>query len=850
MRAKEVVDLSQYRQPGGESATGTSGPAQYLPAGTSLLIDQYTISRHLKCGGFGVTYLATDSLGRDVVIKECFPEKLAYRSGHWVLSRTPRDETELSSIVRSFVEEAHRLADVRHDGIVRVHQVFEENGTAYMAMDHVDGPDLLDMLEVGSSRPGPDDICRIARGMLQAIAFIHSAGILHRDISPDNILIGSSGAPVLIDFGAARHGTPEAGRPTPRIRFVKDGYSPPEFYVPGEEQGTFSDLYAFAATLHHVITGAVPADGKSRRLALEAGKPDPRQPLSGRFDGYPPGFLEAIDKALAIPPSERIQTAIEWMALLASWREGAPLPATEPVPTDDAMVAEPGVPAARISRSGPRALVAGVLVLAGVAGLGLLASRMADTTTIATGAPTSPDAAMVIAAATGGTGGETGGGTGDASGPAAGAAAPRPDLAGPSSGARIDTPLARSLGAPAPPVPPAPAPAPATAADETAPADAGPGAEVVLLGATLAPFERSPQAPASRIVEGGAPLPAAAAVPPVPRPAPAAQATPSIAPVVSIPAPARQDAVFAAPFVAETTGVILAAIAKAPARVTPAAVALPQQDAAPEAFPAQSDLPQPLDGVRTMALEIAVEPTPGTFGQPSPPVASGLLAALPDPAAVSRPSLDIVAPPPPAPGAVIAQQVAFSHWDVVMPFAAELERVRSANTIRITGVAPDADLRISGEWIAAGVVLYAFNGQPLLRDMPLSSHVLNGLSIDPDGFTRATVAYRSPDASGLDRGLLAVPVARQIGLADGTVLVSRMQDAAWTLSVATVGPETSGLRPGDILTEEISTGAALAGHEDLERVLDSLVAQDAEIASFLLRRNGQLETVAWPLARQ
>ncbi|MEM0900915.1 MAG: hypothetical protein AAGI92_13295, partial [Pseudomonadota bacterium] len=133
---------------------------------------------------------------------------------------------------------------------------------------------------------------------------------------PDNILIDETGHPVLIDFGAAREEASRKSRMLSSVLVVKDGYSPPEFYVKGSQQGPSSDLYALAATLSHVITGEVPPESQVRLAAVAAKQPDPHQPLAGRFPEYESQFLAAIDKAMEIIPSRRIQSAEEWSLMI------------------------------------------------------------------------------------------------------------------------------------------------------------------------------------------------------------------------------------------------------------------------------------------------------------------------------------------------------------------------------------------------------------------------------------------------------------------------------------------------------------------------------------------------------
>ncbi len=324
-----------------------------LQPGTKLLKGQYTIVRYINSGGFGITYLAKDSLDRDVVIKECFPSSFCRRSKTMVAARSRAHTAELRSVIQLFVREARHLSKIVHPNIVAVHQVFEDNGTAYMAIDFIDGLDLQQVIDGQGPMPQAEEIVLITEKLLAAVGFIHSNDMLHRDISPDNVLIDQKGQPILIDFGAAREQASQTNRAMSALRVVKDGYSPQEFYIAGSEQGPWSDLYALGATLYHLISGEAPVNGQARLAALAEDQPDPYTPLVGRFDGYPPGFLAAVDKALSTLPKQRVQTAQEWLAM---FRPGVHLPID---PNDDiaaavqAMVANARAEAAsRIEASG------------------------------------------------------------------------------------------------------------------------------------------------------------------------------------------------------------------------------------------------------------------------------------------------------------------------------------------------------------------------------------------------------------------------------------------------------------------------------------------------------------------
>ena len=287
-----------------------------LKPGTKLMHGQYTIESFLNAGGFGITYLARDSLDRKVVIKECFPGAFCRRSRFIVQARSRAHQNELKSIVRLFVQEARSLSKLDHPNIVGVHQVFEDNDTAYMALDFVEGRDLLDTIEDPNHGLSPAQIKTILKEVLGAVGFIHDKGMLHRDISPDNILINKDFHPVLIDFGAAREEATKQSRVLSALRVVKDGYSPQEFYISGSDQSPSSDLYALAASFHHLITGDVPPNSQARLAAIASGDADPYKAISGRCPDYDDNFLGAMDQALAVLPKDRVQSAKAWIQMM------------------------------------------------------------------------------------------------------------------------------------------------------------------------------------------------------------------------------------------------------------------------------------------------------------------------------------------------------------------------------------------------------------------------------------------------------------------------------------------------------------------------------------------------------
>ena len=215
-----------------------------------------------------------------------------------------------------FMREARTIAKMRHPNVVGVHRIFEDNETAYMVLDLIDGRDLLDIIKDEEQELKPKQIKNILIKLLDAVDLVHRQDLLHRDISPDNILLDKWGSPVLIDFGAAREEASRETRELSAVLVVKDGYSPQEFYFAGGKQGPSSDLYALGASFYHLISGEAPPNSQTRMAEFASQNPDPCKPLAGRFDEYEPAFLEAIDKAMSILPKDRIQSAREWSDII------------------------------------------------------------------------------------------------------------------------------------------------------------------------------------------------------------------------------------------------------------------------------------------------------------------------------------------------------------------------------------------------------------------------------------------------------------------------------------------------------------------------------------------------------
>jgi hypothetical protein len=325
-----------------------------LPPGTRL-DSRYTIESVIGAGGFGITYIAHhDSLGRIFAIKEHFPRQFAYRDGaSWDVR--PTDRATFTWALDRFLQEGRSLATCKHPNVVDVTDVFEGNSTAYMVLVYEPGHSLKSWLEDLGRTPTQVEIDGLLAPLLDALAFVHANGLLHRDIAPDNIMVRSDGTPCLIDFGAARQAIAQRSQVVSAI--VKSGYSPPEQYTTeGRAQGPWSDIYALAATLYRAVTGRVPPEATARTVGLEMPPVADALPAHMR-DTFRPGFLAAIDHALSLRPVDRPQS-------VEAWRAG--LLATGKLSTRR-IVAPAGKPTAALTRAPPpnhlRALAIALLAI-------------------------------------------------------------------------------------------------------------------------------------------------------------------------------------------------------------------------------------------------------------------------------------------------------------------------------------------------------------------------------------------------------------------------------------------------------------------------------------------------------
>ena len=271
-----------------------------LPVG-SVLAGQYVIEAVLGQGGFGITYRALDhKTNKKVAIKEFFPDSMATRTQTTVVPFTGERGESYEYGKECFLEEAKTLAEfIGNENIVRIHSYFEENGTAYFVMDYVEGVSFDDYIKRNGGRLTFEDTTKILIPVMDALYVVHSKGIIHRDVTPDNIFITSDGVVKLLDFGAARYSLGDKSCSLDVV--LKHGFAPKEQYTRRGKQGPYTDVYALGATYYFALTGKRPPD------SIERMDEDDLIAPSTLGVSLPPAAESAILTALSVQPSERFQ---------------------------------------------------------------------------------------------------------------------------------------------------------------------------------------------------------------------------------------------------------------------------------------------------------------------------------------------------------------------------------------------------------------------------------------------------------------------------------------------------------------------------------------------------------------
>ena len=285
-----------------------------LPVGAVL--GDFKITGIVGEGGFGIVYLAYEAtLDRTVAIKEYLPVSIAGRTGdRSVMVRSQLNTDAFTSGLKNFLREAQMLAKFSHPALVEVHRVWEQNSTAYMAMRFYAGKTLRELYR-GSAGLDEQAIRRIIEPIFDALTLLHAQNVIHRDVSPDNILMRASGAPVLLDLGAAR--LVVGGMTQALTTVLKPGYAPIEQYVDDGtmHQGPWTDVYGLGAVLYFLLAGAAPPQAVARMIT------DPLPGLVGAINASCSSqFLAGLIQALAVRPENRFQS-VEALREGLGWTE-------------------------------------------------------------------------------------------------------------------------------------------------------------------------------------------------------------------------------------------------------------------------------------------------------------------------------------------------------------------------------------------------------------------------------------------------------------------------------------------------------------------------------------------------
>lgn len=295
-------------------ADDTPSLPHHIPQRT-VINDKYLIGKALGEGGFGITYLAWDlTCGIKVAIKEYFPSGYVSRvpKSNNVIINSKQNQAASNRGLKRFIEEARNLAKIKNlTGIVTVRDFFSANGTAYIVMEYLDGISLKKYMQ-RKGRVSMDEILGIMRPVMDSLVQVHRTGLIHRDISPDNIIITKYNEVKLIDFGAAKQSNLD-GKSLSIV--LKQGFAPEEQYRTHGEQGPWTDVYALGVTIYYCITGQLPPESIQRMYKDTIMRPSELGAIIS------PGQENALMKSLAVFAKNRYKDVSQMIAGLYNPRE-------------------------------------------------------------------------------------------------------------------------------------------------------------------------------------------------------------------------------------------------------------------------------------------------------------------------------------------------------------------------------------------------------------------------------------------------------------------------------------------------------------------------------------------------
>ncbi len=316
----------------------------YVLPPRTILQNNYYIGTVIAQGGFGITYRGYHpGLDAKLAIKEFYPAQYASRDtgNSKILPHTSQKQQELFRYgFEKFVDEArklYQLQELQHSNIVKVHNIFQENATAYIVMELLEGPTLESYVQKNGKLP-IESAWKWLEPVADALERIHEQ-ILHRDIKPENIILHQEKRPVLIDFGAAKHTIGQQSQNLNAI--VSAGYSPPEQYASNTRQDRYTDVYAFTASLVYCITGKTPPDSVSRRMSNS----DPLEEQLADVPMLSPVLKDVICQGMNIDADTRFQTMTAFRKAVNHAIKGAsPGPSPEDPPEKEKKQHSPSFP--------------------------------------------------------------------------------------------------------------------------------------------------------------------------------------------------------------------------------------------------------------------------------------------------------------------------------------------------------------------------------------------------------------------------------------------------------------------------------------------------------------------------
>jgi serine/threonine protein kinase len=279
----------------------------------SILAGKYLLGMAIGEGGFGITYIGMDlNLEMRVAIKEYYPNGCAVRNcseSNTVLSYSNSAQEVFEKGREKFINEARLLAKCSNlSEIVSVKDFFRENHTAYIVMEYIEGITLKAYLKQNGDHIPAQKTLQMMKPVICSLSKVHDMNLIHRDISPDNIMICNNGSVKILDFGGARDYIFSNEKSLSIM--LKPGYAPEEQYRTHGNQGPWTDVYALCATMYRCITGSVPPE------SLERAYQESLPPIRSISPDCPPAAASAIEKGMSIYPENRFQSMQELYSAL------------------------------------------------------------------------------------------------------------------------------------------------------------------------------------------------------------------------------------------------------------------------------------------------------------------------------------------------------------------------------------------------------------------------------------------------------------------------------------------------------------------------------------------------------